>query len=79
MIMGKTRSAVDSNQLLKKKSTCNNRDVFISVPLNKQIYSILKRFRIKKHRCYILKHNPCLPQKNNKDQTQIDQQWVKHR
>ena len=50
--------------LLKKKhkiwdNTCNNGDVFVFVPLNKQINSVPESLGIKKQGCYILEHNPC--------------------
>lgn len=40
-------------------NTCNHRDIFVFVPLNKQIDSVPECPRIKKQGGYIMEHNPC--------------------
>jgi hypothetical protein len=41
------------------ENTCDHRDIFVFVPLNKQIDSVPESLDIKKQGGYIVEHNPC--------------------
>lgn len=50
----------------KTHCTSNDRNTHVSVAIDKDVDGILERLVIQQQRCYVLEHNPCLPNKHKK-------------